>query len=679
MSSIRNSSGIWINSDVFREEAASFLKNGYYCSDPTGSPSYDAYWEEQWNRCVNGYSVSGATITGKHYFYLNFCPIKRTLVEDIEKQIFKTKVSRKTISFPDFWDGDYEYYHILDIAGKGCSEEFYKSLKLDTKISYFEGGKHILVGKARRKGFSYKNGSIAAHQYTFERNSLALICAYNKKYLYPKGTMTMSESYCNFINEHTAFAKRRLINKQDHIKAGYVEKYNGVEVEKGFKSEILALTFKDNPDAARGKDGGLVLLEEVGDWLDFKSAYAAILPCVQDGDLVTGQIIGFGTGGDSLGSTADFLHMYDNPEPYNFLPFTNIWDDNALEKTCGYFFPVYQNMIGYIDKQGNSDKIGAKNREVKERERIAETAKDKNTLTKYITEFPFNGREAFSISSGNIYPTLDLIKHLGFLESSKDGDVKGTYGTLKFGKGDKIEFEINERLRPADFPVKDSAKAEGCVVIWEHPIENPPYSLYLAGNDPYDQDQAPNSMSLGSTFIMKRGMPGFDNHDKIVAEYTGRPETANEFYENTRKLLLYYNALCLYENEKKGIKTYFENHNSLRLLAFTPTVLKANITSTISRVYGQAMQKNHKSELEIALRDWLKQPIGDGKMNLNSIYSKPLLKELIAYNPISGNYDRHIAMLLVVAQSMQMYKTVIDNNKKKQIDPFFTRKHNFIA
>jgi hypothetical protein len=676
VSSIRNSSGIWINSDVFREEAISFLKNGYYCSDPLGSPSYDAYWEEQWNRCVKGYTVAGATITGKHYFYLNFCPIKRTLIDENEKQVSKNRVARKTISFPDFWDGDYEYYHILDIAGKGCTEEFYKSLLLDTKLTYFDGGKHILVGKARRKGFSYKNGSVAAHQYTFERNSLALICAYNKKYLYPKGTMTMAESYCNFINEHTAFAKRRLINKQDHIKAGYVEKYNGVEVEKGFKSEILALTFKDNPDAARGKDGGLVLLEEVGDWLDFKSAYAAILPCVQDGDLVTGQLIGFGTGGDSLGSTADFLEMYNNPEPYNFLPFINIWDDNAIEKTCGYFFPVNQNMIGFIDKQGNSDKEGAKARELKERARISSTAKDKNTLTKYITEFPFNGREAFSISSGNVYPTLDLIKQLGFLESSKDGDVKGSYGKLEF-EGTRVKFIIDESLRPADFPVKESDKAEGCVVIWEHPVDNNQWGLYIAGNDPYDQDKAANSMSLGSTFIMKRAMPGYDNHDKIVAEYTGRPSSAKEYYEQARRLLIYYNALCLYENEKKGIFFHFEQQRSLNLLAFTPTMLKGNANSNVSRVYGQHMTKGIKEELEILARDWLNEQVGEGRTNLQNILSKPLLKELIAYNPISGNYDRHIAFLMVIVQAMQMHRTIVDANKKKTVDPFWTRKHNF--
>jgi len=44
----------------------------------------------------------------------------------------------------------------------------------------------------------------------------------------------------------------------------------------------------------------------------------------------------------------------------------------------------------------------------------------------------------------------------------------------------------------------------------------------------------------------------------IVAEYTGRPATAEDYYENVRKLLLYYNARLLYENQWKGLATYFK-------------------------------------------------------------------------------------------------------------------------
>ena len=46
-----------------------------------------------------------------------------------------------------------------------------------------------------------------------------------------------------------------------------------------------------------------------------------------------------------------------------------------------------------------------------------------------------------------------------------------------------------------------------------------------------------------SCFIYKRIQSIEQYSDIIVAEYTGRPKSAEEFYENVRKLLLYYNAM----------------------------------------------------------------------------------------------------------------------------------------
>ena len=75
LNSIRNPDGIWINTEVFREEARKFQKYNTYCLDPWGSPDWFSYWQEQRNRIINGYSSGGVKITGDHYFYLNFCPI----------------------------------------------------------------------------------------------------------------------------------------------------------------------------------------------------------------------------------------------------------------------------------------------------------------------------------------------------------------------------------------------------------------------------------------------------------------------------------------------------------------------------------------------------------------------------------------------------------------------------
>jgi len=78
----------------------------------------------------------------------------------------------------------------------------------------------------------------------------------------------------------------------------------------------------------------------------------------------------------------------------------------------------------------------------------------------------------------------------------------------------------------------------------------------------------------------------------IVAEYTGRPATAEDYYENVRKLLLYYNARLLYENQWKGLATYFKQRHCDYLLADQPDIISDIINdSHVARGKGIHMTK----------------------------------------------------------------------------------------
>ena len=306
------------NTQEFSRAGKHFLEHGFYCGDPQGSAAYFEYWAEELRRCTEGYSVGDVTITGHHYFYLNYVQIKLT-----------DKGNKKIVSFPNFWDGDYEYFWLQEIARNGIDPVDYERLNLSTFVdkAHMDGSRHLIVGKARRKGFSYKNAALVTNTFNTERNSYTLLCAFDKKYLYPKGIMAMVTDNMNFLNEHTGWAKRRqVVDKQNHRRASYLEYMSGQQVEKGYKSEVEAMSFKDNPDAARGKDASIVIFEECGAFDNLKASYLATKPTVEDGGITTGQMILFGTGGDMAGGTIDFESMFYNPEAYNLLPITNIWD-----------------------------------------------------------------------------------------------------------------------------------------------------------------------------------------------------------------------------------------------------------------------------------------------------------------------------------------------------------------
>ena len=207
---IRNENGKWINSNIFRQEAIKFQKNKTYTAAPYGTPDWMEYWETQLDRCIKGYSVfeedgTEHKITGHHYFYLNFTQIQIVKFEDDDESAAAEKISQN----PDFWDGDYDYFWSLEIARYGlCTknsqvpstpeerkewnhlnkelkkikksnynykkDETYKKLKeqrdtisnnilnrlglrVKPHLDYLDGGYHMIVGKSRRKLYSYKD------------------------------------------------------------------------------------------------------------------------------------------------------------------------------------------------------------------------------------------------------------------------------------------------------------------------------------------------------------------------------------------------------------------------------------------------------------------------------------------------------------------------------------------
>lgn len=678
LDAIRNPDGLWINTSAFREAGNHFMKHGYYCPDPWGSPDWIDFWMQERDRCLNGLTVGGASITGGHYFYLNYCPIQR--VEDTQK----TK-SIKIKGFPDFWDGDYNYFWVREIARNGILDsckvveteqetifnlpdeektaklkEYLDKLHLEVKIlpDHLGGGYDVIVGKARRKGYSYKNASVSALNFHHRPNSYTMYMAYEKKYLYPKGIMSMAKDYINFINEHTAWVMPTdLINKQDHIRASYVEKNNqGIQLEKGFKSEIQAISFKDNPDAGRGKDAYDIIGEEVGAWGvpgGLKATVSAMLPSVSAGAIKTGMMTLFGTSGDVEGGTADFASMFERPLANNFLPFYDIWGEHP-EKVEGFMHPTQWNMEGYYDSQGNSDTEVAKQAELLHRQSLIDNGATSTEIQARMQEHPLDSAEAFSIISTNNFPIVELRNQLQKIKSNNLHLTKGTPVELyREGAACKAKPILDGSANPIislnDLPLDKS----GCVVVYEHPIHNAPKGLYKIGYDPVRQDQG---TSLAGIIVYKGVHKGSMFHSTIVAEYIGRLDSPEDIDKLVEMLCDFYNTTVMHENEVTGVKNYFRRIKRLGLLAAQPdTVISKNVkASKVARIYGCHMTEQLKDAGERYVKEWLLQIIdydenGDPITVIDKIYSVRLLEELIAYHR-KGNFDLVSALFMCMFQ-----------------------------
>ncbi len=654
-----------VNSNKFRQASIQFLNTGQYCQYPEGTTEFYKFWDEERDRCINGYTADdGDFISGYNYFYLNYCPISRIVNHITTDKLGNTVVKRvNEVSFPDFWDYDYYYFNAVQEAE--------------------EVGKHLCLLKSRRKGFSYKGGAMACRNYYLIPNSKTFIYASNKQYLTDDGILTKAWDYMDFIDKNTAWGKKRSVNTQMRRRAGFYTKDDyGNVIEMGYKSEIIGVTLKDNPDVVRGKKANLILFEEGGSFSELGAAWQIARPSVEVDGIAFGTMIVWGTGGTEGSAFETMKDMFYNPDGYNCLGFDNIWDETATTNKCGFFVPQYTNLDIrdkegkriYMDEDGNTFRKKSLEHILAERQIVISNATSNAAVDRYVAERPITPAEAMLEFNGNIFPKKELQEQLSLLRTNKKlqnykqvGDlIQQPDGTIKWiikKTGDITHYPLRTK-RDETTGALIGDDPTGSIVIWEHPNKDASPGLYIAGVDSYDYDES-STTSLGSCFIYKRVQSIEQYSDIIVAEYTGRPKSAEEFYENVRKLLLYYNARAMYENQNKGIFVYFTNKHCDYLLADQPDIINDIVSnSKVNRKKGCHMNKQIKQWGWGLIKDWLNDINADGKKNVYNIMSEPLLEELISANDVV-NVDRVMALTQVMIYREQLYNVKVKEVKKE--------------
>lgn len=464
---------VYHNSDKFRQAALHFKKCGAFCLAPIGTSEYMEFWDEETRRCLEGYRApDGDWISGYNYFYLNYCPIQRIVRKEITNSKGKKVIKRvKDLEFPDFYDYDSYFFNAVDEAE--------------------EEGKHMIVLKSRRKGYSFKCGSMLCRNYYLIPGSKSYAVAAEKEYLLKDGILTKAWEFMDFIDEHTAWAKKRQgANTQMHRRASIKVRDNlGNEKEVGYKSEIMGITMKNDPGKVRGKAGKLILFEEAGKNPHLIEAWQMARPSVEQDGIAYGLMIAFGTGGEEGANFEGLKKMFYRPEAYGCLPFDNIWDDGADGTKCGFFVPQYTNQDVtdddgnrlYMDKDGNTLKQKALDYILSLRAPVIENAIDSRDVDRYIAEQCLTPAEACLEITGNIFPKKDLQDHLSRIRTNKKLQSHKQVGDLTWdGKGGLI-WTQKKYGDITNFPLNKEDDPTGSIVIWEHPVKDPPIGLYIAG------------------------------------------------------------------------------------------------------------------------------------------------------------------------------------------------------
>lgn len=686
--------------DYFRPSAIHYEKYGTFTNlRPNANPNseYGKWVREERRRIWDGYvrESDGEWVTGYMYWFLNYSPMMLSKIREYEDKNGKKRKSKRADrveALPECWEGIYWRFHCLDQASNGGL------------YNNFEGGQHMAELASRGKGKSYSLASILNHIFVVGENEEAhekvkgIVTAYQKEYLTKDGVLNKFVDMANFCATNTQFPRKRLKNSLQEMT--WIMGYKDVEldIERGTQNTVLGVSSKDDESKLRGKRAAKILIEEFGTFPRLVDLYNVLLPSVQEGDIVFGQIYMLGTAGDNESDFAGAQEIMYNPKGYNMYALPNVFDKyNQGKPYFVFFFPGYVNRKGCYNENGVSDVIKALIEILMNRYRVKYNSTDPNTIIKTIAEVPITPAEAIVKTGVNMFPIADLTERIGQLDANPTEYDDVYIGDLVFNKDGQVEYKPTSATPIRDFPHKDN-KIEGAIEIYQMPEidrnTGKPYDdRYILGADPYDDDES-NTMSLGSIFVLDLWT------DRIVAEYTGRPSFADDYYEICRKLCLFYNGRLNYEYNKKGLFSHFSTRNSLYLLTDVLDFLKEK--QMMKDGYGNKSKGTNASPAINAyarsrLRSWLLAPVPimqtiDGEEKevmvprLFTVRNRALLKELINYNS-EGNFDRISAMgMLMLLREDRMIRYQGDVSKEKQEkannsydgnDPFFKRNYDF--
>ena len=669
--------------DYFRPAAIHFQKYGCYTQlrpNPNPNSEYGKWIREEIRRSWHGYvrPSDGEWIPGDYYYYLNYCPIQ--LIKKLPNG-----QSIRTIDFPRVWDGQYLVQHYL----------------YNARLH----GHHASELASRGKGKSYMGAGLLAKRFKLGESEnvrqkvMSAVTASDRKYIWgPNQILNMFKYYIDFQSQHTQFPRQLLTDSAQALmwESGFKDKETGVR--KGTQNAVVGVTTGVNQDKLNGSRGVLYLIEEAGIFSNLNNLYQMIRPSVEDGKDVYGLIFMYGTAGDDMSDFTSLQEIMYNPDGYNMEKNENVWDKEGQgRKYFTFFYPAYLNRANCMDDEGNSNVTKALLEICQDRYKVKYNSSDINAITKRISQYPITPQETIIRAHATIFPITELNERLNQIDNNPNFYDQTYVGDLVFNSNGEVEFSPSSAKPIRDFPTKDN-KVTGAIEIFDLPIKNSegkiPTGRYIAGADPYDDDVS-NTMSLGTVFVMDTWT------DTIVAEYTGRPTFANDYYEICRKLCLFYKASLMYENNKKGLFGYFSMMNCVYLLADTPEYLKAkqliketgygNKAKGIG-ISGGGTLKGYGYE---RIQSWLMTPFttiekdSEGKEfevtlpNLYRLKNRALIKELILWNP-NINVDRIMALVQLILyreEKMILYNGDMSSSGQESgsdlaNDPFFTQNYD---
>lgn len=680
--------GKFVNTELFNEAARTYQATGKYTQFKVDSIPHRQFRRRECDRRRNGFSapcwqnpdgsIEDVWITGGHYNFLNYTRMERT----DESSVIVTEhgaTAKKIYSFPSFIDAQFWTWQIIEFCRRN--------------------GLHLIIDKTRRGGFSYIMAADSSNEVNLSKHKVVIHVAADNKYLIKQGGLSdFAVNNLKFFEEKTPFKRGIYSPTTDSFKLGYRMK-NGVEADDSWSSSLLSVSANNNPDCAIGKDAVTIKVEELSTMQNFDDFMNVTEPTMTVGTRTTGTLMAWGTA--TAANMQIFEQNFYNPRAFNFMPFENVWDNDARNEVCGFFKSYAWGLEGEIDgvkgfdEDGNSNlRIGLK---LAARERIKkkETAKTFSEYLNYLGQRALFPAESFSSASENIFSSEALNKFEDKLRV--DNSYKFyTDGELFEDGLKKIYFKSNARIKIENpdakiydyiqgVPRRGNEDPHGCIRVWFAPEYEETYindrlvrailpGTYVAVYDPVgidkDKKEITDRHSHNSMFVveMPRERNGFK--PKLCAAYYGRTERLEEADEKFYRLCKWYNCIGtgLVEINRGETVSNFRKWKATKYLGHEPLfVWDATIKEKVSTSYGYSIGNGPKKLDGLRLlKEFLYEVIGKNEFGEDIYVFERFLDyqtilELKKFNT-DGNFDRISSLIL-----LGIYWKSIDIKGKREL------------
>ena len=567
---INETQGLDFDPNWFTETRDTFIRTGHYCQYRNGSKAFSDFWREQYKRCKYGMTVNGYTITGDHYYFLNFYRLK-DLVNVTEAGSGRGEI------FPNFMEGQYEWFHYLKLA---------RIKKMNA-----------LMMKARETGYSEIEASILAKSYTVIKGSVNVCAAYAGVQL--DKLWEKIDHNLSFLDLNTdgGFSHGRISDTQQLKRAGQFEMRNGTKVPSGWLSQIQKIP-ADDPGKLRGDRTDVLVFEEAGLWPKLTKAFIQADALVgQVGSQWGIRLIG-GTGGSTGAQLEGLRKMYYNPEVFGILPYRHNYTQTGEETISAFFLPCFKSIkdLKMLDSRGFiSD---AKGKEYFDKIR-ATKATDPEALVTYCAEYCYNAEEAFSLEGDNKFNKINIAEQLTNIRALKKcPPIETGFLEYKYKDGAHVEQNLdgfkwipnpNGKIKILEHPLwtlPEKRDEEGNV-IWRPPERI--RDLYVIGIDGIDigKSQTSDATKDPSDFCLTVFRRTYGTSEpQFVAIYKDRPNDIRECYKIAIKLAQYYNAIINIEATRQSIIPYARERKLLKLFMKRPRATLGDSVRNTNKQYG---------------------------------------------------------------------------------------------